>query len=171
MEDTPEFKAHVQRLFTPLKPGLAYVRTMEFVTEDFETMHDASDLSPEMLDRTRKQAIEGVSIMEAEILEQLHEDARQYIEEGGGAPGWNAVNVDEMQMNLAGFCDSNMGIWERVHFPQYKERNPGQLDEEGLAYVDSFMGSALAALPYHTEDGDESVYYDSDVTVPEGQEP
>ena len=102
-------------------------------------MHDTSDLLPEMLDRARKQAIECVSIMEAEMLEQIEGDAIRFIEEGGVEPGWNAANVDEMQMNLAGFCDANIGIWERVHFLPYKERNPGQLDEKGIAYVDSFI--------------------------------
>ena len=36
--ELPEFKEHVQRLLIPLKPGLARVRTMEFVVEYFEPM-------------------------------------------------------------------------------------------------------------------------------------
>ena len=169
MENLPAFQAHVERLFAPLRPGLAYVRTMEFVTEDFEEIEDTSDLSPSMLERARAQGILCVDIVEEEILIQIRLDAHRFMEQNGVQPGWNAANADELEMNLEGFCDSNSGIWNSTHFPEYKARNPGDLDEAGLAYVRSFVGSALIALPSHLEGGDESIYYDSDETV-QGEE-
>ena len=170
MEETPEFKAHVQRLFTPLKPGLAFVRTAEFLMNDFEPGEDLDDISPEMLELARKEAVKCIDIMEEDMLEQIEYDARRFVEDGGMNPGWNAANVDEMEMNLAGFCDSNISIWDDIRFPEYKENTAHGLDDAGLKYVESFVGSALAAIPYHIEDGDDEIYYDSDVTVGHSQE-
>ena len=166
MEETPEFKEHVERLFTPLKPGLAFARTAEFMMNDFEPEQDLDDISKEMLELARKEAVKCIDIMEEDMLEQIYDDARRYIEEGCEMdPGWNASNVEQMEMNLVGFCDSNISIWDDNQFPRYKANAAHGLDDAGLKYVESFVGSALAAIPYHIEDGDEEVYYDSDVTT------
>ena len=164
MEDSAEFQAHVQRLFTPLKPGLAYVRTEEFATDDFEPDEDLRGLTHDMLLRARKEAIECLSIVETDIMEQLNHDAHRYIREAGEQPGWGAANEEEMRVNLAEFCNTNIIRWDDIHFPEYKEQSPGVLDDAGFEYVKSFVGSALAALPYHTTEGEEEIYYDSDET-------
>ena len=156
-------QAQFERLFNPLKPGFAYVRTEEFVKE-FEERHDTTELTPEMLQRARMEAVACVQIVEDEICLQIEGDADRFMQEGT-EPGWNASNVEEMQMNLTGFCNSNVGVWERAHFPEYKERNPRQLDEHGLEYVDSFIGWAITELPSHIMDGDDSIYFDSEETV------
>ena len=162
MVDSAE--THVQRLFTPLKPGLVFVKRMEFMEDEFEPDEDLDNLTPEMLRRARKQAIKCLSIVEADMKEQLNYDALRYIAENGEQPGWNAVDAEEMKTNLAVFCDTNITRWDDIHFPVYKETSAHALDDAGLEYVKSFVGSALAALPYHITDGPEEIYYDSDVT-------
>ena len=165
MEDQHKvIEEHVRRMSTPLKPGLVYARCAEFVAE-FEDMADLDDLSPEMLALARDEAVKCVDIIEASFMEQHQHDALRFIEEDGNQPGWDAPNVDAMRANLAAFCDINIGTWEDELFPRYQEAHPGALDEAGFEYVKAFISSALAAIPYHIEDGDESVYYDSDKTV------
>ena len=164
MEELPEFKKHVERLLTPLKPGLEYVRTIEFIEDDFEAMECLDDLSPLMLERARREAVRCVDIVERDMMDQIYDDAVRYMEENGAEPGWNAANLAALQTNLAGFCDINMERWERVHFPAYKNAYKGLLDEAGFEYVRSFIGSALAAIPYHVDDFEDSIYYDSDST-------
>ena len=165
MEGNPEqiMAEHIKRVFTPIKPGLQYVRTEDF-RDYFEEMEDLDDLSPEMHERAYEEAVKCVDIVQESIMEQLQYDARRFIEEGGEDPGWRSANAGTMKTTLAAFCDLNIGMWEDEFFPQYKEANPEVLDEAGFEYVKSFIGSALAVIPNHIEDGDESIYYDSDAT-------
>ena len=81
MEETPEFKEHVERLFTPLKPGLAFARTAEFMN-DFEPEQDLDDISKEMLELARKEAVKCIDIMEEDMkrkLDIMEEDMKEIL--------------------------------------------------------------------------------------------
>jgi hypothetical protein len=133
MEGDPEqiMAEHIKRVFTPIKPGLQYVRTEDF-RDYFEEMEDLDDLSPEMHERAYEEAVKCVDIVQESIMEQLQYDARRFIEEGGEDPGWRSANAGTMKTTLAAFCDLNIGMWEDEFFPQYKEANPEVLDEAGF---------------------------------------
>ena len=161
--ELPEFKEHVQRLFIPLKPGLARVRTMEFVVEYFEPMEWLDDLSPEMLQSARNEAVKCIDIVERDMMDQIEYDAFRYIKEGE-QPAWNAGNENALEANISGFCDTNIGRWEDIHFPEYRQRFPGVLNDAGFEYVKSFVGTALAAISNYIADAEEEIYYDSDST-------
>jgi hypothetical protein len=171
MENSAEFDAHVQRLLAPLKPGLEYVQTAAFVEDEFEPDEEdlVGSLTAEMLPRARAAAIECVGIVEGVLMDQIRNDATRFLEGNGDSPGWNAPDADAMQVNLEAFCGYNIHAWDTIHFPQYKEdaeeKSPGFLDASSFEYVKSFVGSALAALPYHITEGDEEIYYDSDETA------
>ncbi len=174
LRQTEEFREHVARMFTPLKPGLAYVRTMEYATDDFEEdfaepdFMDVLTASPALLHRARLDAIRCVDHLEAEFIEQLESDAIEYMKNPDPINyAWNATNPEDMQTVLCEFCDVNVRIWEEDHHPTYHASiasDPTLTDTEREAlseYVKSFVGSACVAIPYHLMEGDEEIYYDS----------
>jgi hypothetical protein len=165
MYNTDEFKAHVKRLLNPLKPGLKYVRTEDFIRDFEDDPDETSNLTPQMLSLARVEAVKCIDLVEKEIEQCIYADARRYLKERD-IPGWSAKSLDEMQTVLSAFCDTVIGEWDDTLFPEYKRTNMYALNEHGFGYVKSFVGSALAAMPYHIEDEDNlSVYYDSDETV------
>lgn len=182
-QQTPEFCEHVARLFAPLKPGLAYVRTMEYAVNDFECNHVDPDITDTLaqaflLGRARLDAIRCVDFLEMEIIDLIELDATEYARSPNPMNyAWNAKNAEELRINLCGFCDGLIDIWEEHHHPAYHaavmiaSTDPNTTTplplygREALSeYVKSFVGCASAALPYHLEEGEEEIYYDSDDT-------
>ena len=181
MRQTAEFREHVARLLAPLKPGLAYVRTLGYAVNDFEHNYgdpdfmDVLNASPAtLLQRARTDAIRCVDYLEREFVEQIESDAIAYMKQpdkyGGQNFTWNATNPEDLATNLSCFCDINIGIWEDLHFPTYRQSIDSDptlapAEREAVAeYVRSFVGSASATVPYHLEEGSEEIYYDSDDT-------
>ena len=179
---TAQFHAYVERMFAPLRPGLAYVRTEDYIINDFEE----DMVEPEVFDplddrlllRARTDAIKCVDSMEELMMEDVRYDALCYMKDPNMLDGkdlsWNATNPESLRTNLCGFADAHIGIWEELQFPVYCETlatDPSFTESERAlisAYVKSFAGSAHAAIPYHIQDGEEEIYYDSATTEEEG---
>ncbi len=174
IRQTTSFQEHVARLLTPLKPGLEYVRTMGYAVNDFERNYadpdflDILTLSPALLHRARLDAIRNVDFLELEIMDLIELDAIAYMKNPDPVNyAWNAKDPEELRVNLCGFCDCNIGIWEENHHPTYhaslaSDPTLTEIERKALSeYVKSFVGCASAALPYHLEEGDEEIYYDS----------
>jgi hypothetical protein len=164
------------RLFAPLKPGLAYVRTMGYAVNDFECNHADPDITDTLaqaflLGRARLDAIRCVDFLEMEIIDLIEQDAIEYARSPKPMNyAWNAKNAEELRINLCGFCDELIDIWEEHHHPAYHAAviasEPTPLlplyGREALSeYVKSYVGCASAALPYHLEESEEEIYYDS----------
>ena len=174
LRQTTPFREHVARLFTPLKPGLAYVRTMEFAVNYFERhfvrpdIMDALVTAPLLLHRARLDGIRCVDYLETEIVDLIELDAIDFLQNPNPTHyAWNASDAEELRENLSSFCDGNIEIWEENHYPSYHvsvANDPTLTDAECgalSAYVKSFVGCASATLPYHLEEGSEELYYDS----------
>jgi len=164
MNAAQQRQAHVRRLLSPLKPGLAYVLTPAFIRKfEREDADDGAPMPPEELRRARHAARARMRLRKQEMLLYFRLDADRYLlsEEEDAQPGWNASNLDDMRLNIGGYCDAEAGNWERHGLKKYAERNPDALSQAGLAYVGRFISAALQELPDHIGDGDESVYYDT----------
>ena len=181
MRQTAAFQEHVTRMFTPLKPGLAYVRTMEYAIEEFEgemvefeVISPFRTESPALLMRARNDAILSIDTLEDEIIDQIESNAIRFMNDptmfNGQNFAWGATDADDMNTVLACFCDTNIKIWQEIYEPLYTAslQNDATLSDPERriigAYVRSFLGSATAKLPYCHEDGDEEIYYDSEST-------
>lgn len=173
-----EFRGHFERMFIPLKPGLRHVRSEAFVREEFElnspeVMELFRSLRPEVLHRARSDAKSALDQAEESMRLQLEHSAAQFMRDpnifGGQNCAWNARNADEMQENLSGFCDMNIRIWEENYLESYTAFvNSEFKDHEAFAlveYVKRSVSFALASVPYHLEEGEEEIYYDSESTA------
>lgn len=185
LRQTAEFHEHVQRMFTPLKPGLAYVRTAWYAANDFEEDFAEPDfmdvLTPALLERARSDGVMCIGWMEKEMRDTIETCALAYMRDpniyGGQNFAWNAHDPEDMREALCTFCDQNISNWEEEHMHNYIASIAGdetlsEAERTALGqYVESFVGSALAAIPYHLQEGDEEIYYDTDDTNPSPQSP
>ncbi len=168
----PEFTAHVNRMMKPLKPGFTLVKSMEFITEEFEVEYavEFEPLKQDILDRVRVDTARNIESLEAFTIETLEKSAIGFMEQPDMYDGenftWNASNPEDLTTNLAAFMDSIVRLWYEYEFPTYEEvvANDSTLSvaerEVMLFYIKNYVGRAASEIPYHVEEVD-GVYYDS----------
>lgn len=170
---TPELSENMDRLMTPLRPGLDAVNRMDFITGRFEPelALDLSSLTDDLKQRIRADALVNLLKYWELVQETVEESLAMYTEQHGSGRNftWGATNEEDLITTLAQFTDGVVRVWVDYYaFPYvYRLFDEGNLSitqvETMRRYVQEFVQYAAADIPYYVHRA-VNVYYDAPVT-------
>lgn len=180
LRKTLTFSDHVARMFTPLKGGLRYARTLDFALQNYEPNfakpHVMNILHPLPLHlkRARTDAAACIDIVEEAILSHIECSALAYMKNphmyNGQQFAWGATNRDDLETILEAFCAQIRDVWREQLFPDtvfcyyFDDDTTHEAPaRRALAeYIQHYVEMALAVAPHHMidDDGGADIYYD-----------
>jgi uncharacterized protein YqfB (UPF0267 family) len=182
VRQTPEFHEYVERMLGPMRPGLAYVRTDEYIFNGFEKdMLEIGDHAEEhfeegpILNRGRADLKQWIDTLETMVIEHVHTFCIDFIRNPDARDrenaSWGVTNLEELETVIASFADQIIRTWRDEHLASYRatlDTDPTLTEPQRNAlahYMMQYIASAAANLPNHIEDwGQERLYYDSATT-------
>jgi hypothetical protein len=186
VRQTPEFHEYVERMLEPIRPGLAYARTDEFIYNGFERdMLEIGDHAKEhfeegpVLNRGRKDCKQWIDTLETMVIEHIQIFCSDFIRNPDTRDrenaSWDASNPEELTVAVACFGDEIIRIWRDEHLETYRatlDADPTLTEPQRSAlahYMMRYIATAAASLANHIADwGHEQLYYDS-ATTEEGE--
>lgn len=169
----PDFAENMDRLMTPLRPGLDAVNRMDYVTGRFEPelALDLSSLTKDLQQRIRADALINLLKFWTLIQETVEESLAVYTEQHGSGRNftWGATNQDDLITTLSQFTDGVVRAWvDYCAFPYvYRLFDDDNLSitqiETMRRYVQEFVEYAAEDIPYYV-DRAANVYYDPPIT-------
>ena len=169
LRDTLEFHEHVERMFRPLKHGLAEVQSQDFLDNVLPNEIYVEDMPLDLRPRAYAAAFEVFKTYGALLLDTVEKSVIQYMEApemyDGQTISWGATCAEDLSTSLSCFTDMNFRIWMEHEFVTFCNTTLltefTEAEREHVSYyVEEYVSVCMAAISDFAGDA-EDVYYDS----------
>ena len=179
VRQTPEFHEYVERMLGPMRPGLAYARTDEYIYNGFEKdMLEIEDHAEEhfeegpILNRGRADLKQWIDTLDTMVVEHVQSYCVDFIrnpdKHDAETVSWGVTNPEELKTVIAGFGDRIISAWRDEHLASYRatlDADPTLTEPQRSAlahYMMEYIACAAVNMANHIGDwGQERLYYDS----------
>ena len=169
LRDTPEFHEHVERMYRPLRHGLAEVQSQDFLDNVLPNEIYVEDIPLDLRPRAFVAAFEVFKTYGVLLLDTVEKSVIQYMEMpdmyDGQTISWGATCAEDLSTNLSCFTDMNFRIWMEHEFVTFCDTTLltefAEAEREHVRYyVEEYVSVCMAAISDFAGDADD-VYYDS----------